>query len=105
MSPRQAVVIPVNPKYDEYATQVIHSFVSCLFLVLLPRGIAGIYLFLGWLVMCLSVFSQVSKEIQQSDFMVEVNLDHGETLNKKIRNAQLAQFNFILGKKLMLVIF
>ena len=31
--------------------------------------------------------------------MVEANYDPGETLNKKIRNAQLAQFNFILGKK------
>lgn len=30
--------------------------------------------------------------------MVEANYDPGETLNKKIRNAQLAQFNFILGK-------
>ena len=28
-----------------------------------------------------------------------MNLDTGETLNKKIRNAQLAQYNFILGKK------
>ena len=32
--------------------------------------------------------------------MVEANYDPGETLNKKIRNAQLAQFNFILGKKI-----
>ena len=30
--------------------------------------------------------------------MVEANYDPGETLNKKIRNAQLAQFNFIFGK-------
>ena len=31
--------------------------------------------------------------------MAEVDLDHGTTLNKKIRNAQLAQFNFILGNE------
>lgn len=32
-----------------------------------------------------------------ADFQVEANLDAGETLNKKIRNAQLAHYNFILG--------
>lgn len=31
--------------------------------------------------------------------MVDIDLDSGCTLNKKIRNAQLAQYNFILGKK------
>lgn len=30
--------------------------------------------------------------------MVDVDLDHGTTLNKKIRNAQLAQYNFIFGE-------
>lgn len=30
--------------------------------------------------------------------MVDVDLDHGTTLNKKIRIAQLAQYNFIFGK-------
>jgi len=29
--------------------------------------------------------------------MCDVDVDHGDTLNKKIRNAQLAQYNFILG--------
>ena len=29
--------------------------------------------------------------------MVDVETDPGNTLNKKIRNAQLAQYNFILG--------
>jgi len=29
--------------------------------------------------------------------MVEIDTDPSDTLNKKIRNAQLAQFNFILG--------
>lgn len=31
--------------------------------------------------------------------MADIDLDPGCTLNKKIRNAQLAQYNFILGKK------
>lgn len=30
--------------------------------------------------------------------MTDVDLDPGCTLNKKIRNAQLAQYNFILGQ-------
>lgn len=30
--------------------------------------------------------------------MTDVDLDPGCTLNKKIRNAQLAQYNFILGE-------
>lgn len=59
LSPRQAIVIPVSSKYDEYA-------------------------------------AQVCAKIKTNDFMVEANYDPGETLNKKIRNAQLAQFNFIL---------
>jgi len=29
--------------------------------------------------------------------MADVDVDPGCTLNKKIRNAQLAQYNFILG--------
>ncbi|XP_029959237.1 threonine--tRNA ligase, cytoplasmic-like [Salarias fasciatus] len=28
--------------------------------------------------------------------MVDLNADHGATLNKKIRSAQLAQYNYIL---------
>lgn len=31
-------------------------------------------------------------------YLADVDLDHGTTLNKKIRNAQLAQYNFIFGK-------
>lgn len=39
--------------------------------------------------------------------MCDVDVDHGDTLNKKIRNAQLAQYNFILGqflKKLIILL-
>ncbi|XP_044016687.1 threonine--tRNA ligase 1, cytoplasmic isoform X2 [Aphidius gifuensis] len=40
--------------------------------------------------------SQVKDTLWNSGFMAEVDIDHSDTLNKKIRNAQLAQFNFIL---------
>ncbi|XP_033044698.1 threonine--tRNA ligase 2, cytoplasmic isoform X2 [Trachypithecus francoisi] len=39
---------------------------------------------------------QVSSEFFEEGFMADVDLDHNCTLNKKIRNAQLAQYNFIL---------
>ncbi|KAH1007440.1 threonine--tRNA ligase 1, cytoplasmic isoform X1 [Dendroctonus ponderosae] len=59
LSPRQVMVVPVGPNYDDYA-------------------------------------EEVRQKLYESGFMAEVDLDHGDTLNKKIRNAQLAQFNFIL---------
>ncbi|MGH0190940.1 UNVERIFIED_CONTAM: hypothetical protein FKN15_053856 [Acipenser sinensis] len=39
---------------------------------------------------------EVHRQFQQAGFVVEVDLDRGATLNKKIRSAQLAQYNFIL---------
>ncbi|XP_053514928.1 threonine--tRNA ligase 2, cytoplasmic isoform X2 [Artibeus jamaicensis] len=39
---------------------------------------------------------QVSSAFFEGGFMADVDLDHSCTLNKKIRNAQLAQYNFIL---------
>ncbi|MBN3296209.1 SYTC protein, partial [Amia calva] len=59
LSPRQVMVVPVNPSCEEYAKQVCHQFV-------------------------------------EAGFMADVDLDSGCLLNKKIRNAQLAQYNFIL---------
>lgn len=61
LSPRQAMVIPVGPNFDEYAVTV-------------------------------------KDKLYTAGFMCEVDTDHGDTLNKKVRNAQLAQFNFILGE-------
>ena len=45
-----------------------------------------------------SKYDAYAEEVQNklSDYRVDVNVDAGETLNKKIRNAQLAQYNFIL---------
>lgn len=60
LSPRQAMVIPIGPMFDDYA-------------------------------------NQVKQKLYEAGFMCEVDTDAGDTMNKKVRNAQLAQFNFILG--------
>ncbi|KAJ8667453.1 hypothetical protein QAD02_009116 [Eretmocerus hayati] len=39
---------------------------------------------------------EVRDKFYAAGFMAEVDTDHGDTLNKKVRNAQLDQFNFIL---------
>nr|CAH7720880.1 unnamed protein product [Callosobruchus chinensis] len=59
LSPRQVMIVPVGPMFDDYA-------------------------------------EQVKQKLYDAGFMVEVDTDPGDTMNKKIRNAQLAQFNFIL---------
>lgn len=59
LSPRQVMVVPVGPQFDEYA-------------------------------------KLVSDKLHAAGFMVEADTDDGDTMNKKIRNAQLAQYNFIL---------
>lgn len=38
----------------------------------------------------------VKQTLYEAGFMVEKEVDPGLTINKKVRNAQLAQFNFIL---------
>ncbi|XP_040011983.1 threonine--tRNA ligase 1, cytoplasmic [Xiphias gladius] len=45
---------------------------------------------------CEEYAQKVKQEFHNSGFMTDVDLDPGCTLNKKIRNAQLAQYNFIL---------
>ncbi len=64
LSPRQAMVIPVGPVFNDYAVEV-------------------------------------KNKIFDAGFCCEVDVDAGGTMNKKIRNAQLAQFNFIfvVGEK------
>lgn len=46
-------------------------------------------------------FCQVCKQFTDAGFMAEADLDSSCLLNKKIRNAQLAQYNFILGEKIV----
>ena len=41
---------------------------------------------------------QVRNKLYDAGYQCDVNLDDGETMNKKIRNAQLAQYNFIFGE-------
>ncbi|TMS03686.1 threonine--tRNA ligase 1, cytoplasmic [Larimichthys crocea] len=45
---------------------------------------------------CEEYAEKVKQEFHNNGFMTDVDLDPGCTLNKKIRNAQLAQYNFIL---------
>ncbi|XP_078541057.1 threonine--tRNA ligase 1, cytoplasmic-like [Lissotriton helveticus] len=45
---------------------------------------------------CDEYAQQVCSRFYEAGFMADVDLDHSCTLNKKIRNAQLAQYNFIL---------
>ena len=39
---------------------------------------------------------KVRQELYEAGFQVDSELDPGLTINKKVRNAQLAQYNFIL---------
>ncbi|CAH2296535.1 threonine--tRNA ligase, cytoplasmic [Pelobates cultripes] len=45
---------------------------------------------------CDEYAQKVKEQFHHAGFMADVDLDPGCTLNKKIRNAQLAQYNFIL---------
>ncbi|XP_029916562.1 threonine--tRNA ligase 1, cytoplasmic [Myripristis murdjan] len=45
---------------------------------------------------CDDYAQKVQQEFHNNGFMTDVDVDPGCTLNKKIRNAQLAQYNFIL---------
>lgn len=54
----------------------------------------------------MSVFNdlQVQAELHAEGYMCEADTDDSDTMNKKIRNAQLAQYNFILGTLLMFIL-
>lgn len=41
---------------------------------------------------------KVVQQFHEAGFMADLNDDEGATLNKKIRSAQLAQYNYIFGK-------
>ncbi|XP_029436545.1 threonine--tRNA ligase, mitochondrial isoform X4 [Rhinatrema bivittatum] len=40
---------------------------------------------------------EVHRRIHEAGFMVDLDVDSGTTLNRKIRKAQLSQYNFLLG--------
>ena len=46
---------------------------------------------------------QVKSQIFDAGFLCDADLDHSATFNKKVRNAQVAQYNFIFGKLLILL--
>lgn len=48
--------------------------------------------------LCSRSLIKVVRQFHKAGFMVDVNDDPGTTLNKKIRSAQLAQYNYIFGK-------
>lgn len=41
---------------------------------------------------------KVVRQFREAGFMADADDDQGATLNKKIRSAQLAQYNYIFGK-------
>ena len=61
ISPRQVMIVPVAPPFNEYA-------------------------------------NTITKQLRSDGYMCDFDADDGNTMNKKVRNAQLAQYNFIFGK-------
>ncbi|XP_064390346.1 threonine--tRNA ligase 1, cytoplasmic-like [Halichondria panicea] len=59
LSPRQVMVIPVSPKFEDYGFEVY-------------------------------------QRLHADGFQVDIDTAPGDTFNKKIRNAQLAQYNYLL---------
>lgn len=66
LSPRQVMVVPVMPMFNDFALQI-------------------------------------QEKLHSQNIVIDTDLDDGATLNKKVRNAQLAQYNFIfvVGEKEM----
>ena len=60
LSPRQAMVVPIGPSFNDYA-------------------------------------KTVADKLKEAGFCCDFDDDDGCTMNKKVRNAQLAQYNFIFG--------
>lgn len=81
ISPRQALVVPIHPAIEEYAVKVQKTvnFSSDQFFLLFVKSLITFLL-----------------KIYEAGFECDLDADEGDTLNKKIRNGQLAQYNFIL---------
>jgi threonyl-tRNA synthetase len=74
MSPRQIAVIPVAPKYDDYAEKVTSK-------------------------VCF-IYAQIRQKCHEAGFFVDVDLS-SETLPKKIRNAEISHYNFTFGNLIL----
>ena len=46
--------------------------------------------------------NKVRQELKSIGYMADTDVDDSNTMNKKVRNAQLAQYNFIFGESLAL---
>ena len=51
-----------------------------------------------------SYAQEIRDRLQADGYCTDVDVDDGNTMNKKVRNAQLAQYNFILGRLILYVI-
>uniref|UniRef100_A0A8C5B9F7 threonine--tRNA ligase n=1 Tax=Gadus morhua TaxID=8049 RepID=A0A8C5B9F7_GADMO len=101
--------IRFNLNFDKARPVIIHRAILGSverMIAILTENYAGKWLepFLCVLVVCQSVLVikssassfQTCKQFVEAGFMAEADLDSSCLLNKKIRNAQLAQYNFIL---------
>ena len=78
------MVVPVAPLYNDYA-----RFVDDLKLI---------HIAVCNILNSFHVHREVVNVMKTGGFCVEADVDNGNTMNKKVRNAQLAQFNFIFGE-------
>lgn len=51
------------------------------------------------------IFQQVKEEVFSAGFNCDDDIELGDTLNKRIRNAQVEQYNYIFGKSMFLLDF
>lgn len=88
------MVIPVGGNCESYATQVSPMMFSfselSVSVVIHKKSTSQIQ------TKCLCSH-QVVRQFRDGGFMADLSEDQGATLNKKIRSAQLAQYNYILG--------
>ena len=42
--------------------------------------------------------SEVAARVREAGFCCDADTDDSNTMNKKVRNAQIAQYNFIFGR-------
>lgn len=92
LSPAQVMVVPVGGDSETYGQEVRRNGS----LDKLNLHIKILLIVKGFDASC-SGFKVVSR-LREAGFMADIDDDRGNTLNKKIRSAQLAQYNYIFGK-------
>lgn len=91
------MVIPVGGDSESYSNQVSHVFAASAAHVLYFCFLSGCDRLLIVSNRTCLLF-KVVQEFRQAGFLVDLNSDQSATLNKKIRAAQLSQYNYIFGK-------